>query len=367
MRVNISKKNILEIISSLDKVVNKNASLMALRCFLIVAKEDRLYVRVTDLDLFVEATFGAKTEMEGVVCVPAQVFSNTISNLKEEVISLESKNDNLTIKTKTSTTNIKAVPHNDFPTMPELKNKKEEVSIPTKSFLQGVGSVWYSTGNLSIKPELSSVYMYKKDEALVFVATDSFRLAEKTVSLEKQNEDFGVLIPIKNVANTIKIVEKSDDKNLTIEIGQGRLILKTENIYLITRINEGNFPDYKQLIPKEFICEAILLKQDVIDALRLTSTFSDKFFKASLNIKPAKGLFEIETNNPDYGHSTNKLEAALSGEGIDINLNYRYILDSLSSITTDSIKLSFSGDNKPIVISPVGDKSFVYIVMPTRK
>jgi DNA polymerase-3 subunit beta len=235
--------------------------------------------------------------------------------------------------------------------------------------------VWYASSVSDIKPELSSVYVYYHDGNAIFAATDSFRLAEKKILLKKEKDttkgvegtDLGqILIPFKNIPEIMRVLEGIDD-DVTIEVGKNQIAFNYKGLYLFSRVIDGTFPDYKQIIPKETKTEAVLLKQDIINALKISHIFSDKFNQVHVKIFPKSGIFELRTNNKDIGETVYKLDGALTGEDIEMNFNYRYIADCFQSIEADSISLSLSGLNRPMVMRPAGDTSFTYLVMPMNR
>ena len=240
--------------------------------------------------------------------------------------------------------------------------------------------VWYASSVSDIKPELSSVYIYYHEGNAVFAATDSFRLAEKRIILKKDADkkqkgyqgsgediDFGqILIPFKNIPEIMRILEGIND-DVSIELSKNQIAFNYKGIYLISRVIDGTFPDYRQIIPKETKTEVVLLKQDIMNALKISHIFSDKFNQIHVKISPKSGIFELRTNNKDIGETVYKLPGALTGEDIEINFNYRYIADCFQSIEADSISLSLCGLNRPMVIHPVGDTSFTYLVMPMNR
>ena len=145
------------------------------------------------------------------------------------------------------------------------------------------------------------------------------------------------------------------------------MALRSQNVYLTSRIVEGTFPDYKQIIPKEITSKAIILKQDLINSLKTSLIFSDAFNQLTLRLSPKAKDFEIESKNSTVGENINTVDSVLEGDDITINVNHRYFTDCFQSITTDSISLGFSGQTKPIVVQGVGDTSFLYIVMPMNQ
>jgi DNA polymerase-3 subunit beta len=130
---------------------------------------------------------------------------------------------------------------------------------------------------------------------------------------------------------------------------------------------DGEFPDYQQLIPQDFSTEAVILLDDLIKTFKVINIFSNKFNQVVFNIDPKKKLLEMSSKSDEVGENTNKLSAALSGEALKINFNYRYIIDSFQSILTDSVVLQFNGLDKPLIIRGVSDNQFLYLVMPMNK
>ncbi len=348
-----------------EKITGKNLTLPVLNSILLVVNNKTLKIRATNLSLGIEIIIPTKTEEEGVLAIRGDILSSLFSQLNTEGnVVLESINNNLSLKTKHNTVILKSVPYEDFPTIPVIDG--ESFIIQSKKFIEGLKAVYYSSSVSEIKPEIGSVYIYPEDDLLVFVATDSFRLAEKKVKIKQKVGFSGLLIPLKNAIEIIRVFEgKEEDLKITIQKNQISFFM--EGIYLTSRIVDGNFPDYKQIIPKNSNTEAVVLKQDFISSLKISNIFSDKFNQITLKVNPTEKFFEIESNNIDIGENTTLLSGALSGENVSANFNYKYILDCFQSITSDSINLQLNGKNKPMIIKPVGDASFMYLVMPMNK
>jgi DNA polymerase-3 subunit beta len=234
-------------------------------------------------------------------------------------------------------------------------------------FVKGLKSVWYSSSVSSVKPELSSVYIYINDGNLVFAATDSFRLAEKKIKAPVLTNLSDILIPFKNIPDIIRILEGMGEE-VKVLINKNLISFTSKDVYLVSRLIDGVFPDYRQIIPKNFSTEAVMLKQDLINALKISNIFSDKFNQIHLTIDPKEKSFQIQTKNSDIGENSTAVDSALTGDRIEINFNYKYIADCFQSIDADSISLQLSGINRPMVIRPVsGDQSFMYLAMPMNR
>ena len=366
MKIECIKEQLEEVLNKADKIAGKNITLPVLAGLYLDARQNSLSIKATNLDLGISLTLPVKVIESGIVVVPAHVISSFISSLsKDRNITINTKNQVLEIKTSSTKTNIKTLPSEDFPVIPEIGEDKV-FSMPIRDLLFGIKSVLYAAAVGSIKPELSSISITYEGEFLTFAATDSFRLAEKKIRVKKVPHFKQILIPQKNAMEIVKIFDKGDEE-ISISIEEHQMALRVQNIYLTSRIVEGTFPDYRQIIPKETTSKAVLLKQDLINSLKTSLIFSDTFNQLTLKLSPKAKNFEIESKNSAIGESVHTVESVLEGDNISINVNHRYFTDCFQSIMTDSVSLSFSGQAKPIIIQGVGDTSFLYLVMPMNQ
>lgn len=365
MKIECILEKLKEVISQVDRVTGKNLTLPVLNAILIVASGKTVKFRATNLDLGVEVEIPAKIEKEGVALVPGGVFNSIISSLYgSKNVVFEKVGQNLSVHTTHNKILVKTYPEDDFPTIPMVSG--EEFSFDLSKLISIFKSVAYSAALSDIKPEISSVYMYEHGNELVCVATDSFRLAEKRIKLKKPYGFHGILIPIKNMVEIIRIFEGLSGE-MKVVVSKNQIAFAFEGIYLTSRVIDGNFPDYKQIIPKEYSTDVVVLKQDLINAFKTSSIFSGKFNEIKMVVAPKQKRFEVQTKHQDIGENTTVVEGALSGESVEVNFNYRYIFDSLQSIDDDSVALHFASNNKPLVIKGVKDSSFLYLVMPMNR
>jgi len=366
MKVECLKEKLAGAVYKAEKITGKNLTLPVLSCILLEAKENTLIIKATNLDLGIEITIPVRVLKEGKIAVSGALFNNFISHLHtDKNITLDVVDNNLSIIAPGHKTVINTMNYEDFPSIPKLE-KEASTLLEAGSFVKGLKSVWYSAAISSMKPELSSVYVYTHEDSLVFVATDSFRLAEKRIKIKKTRNFEPILIPFKNVSEIIRIFEEVHD-GVEFVVNKNQISLSYDGLYLTSRIIDGTFPDYKQIIPNQFKTEVVMLKQDLINALKIANIFSDTFNQINLKAQPEKKNFELRTKNSNVGENNNNVEAVIKGEGIDINFNYRYIIDCFQSIDADSVTLYFNGLHKPMVIRAIGDKSFTYLVMPMNK
>jgi len=155
--------------------------------------------------------------------------------------------------------------------------------------------------------------------------------------------------------------------NLSICFNKNQISISTDGVYLTSRVIDGVFPDYRQIISKEVKTEVVVLKEDLLNALKLSNIFSDKFNQVNLLIDPKKKIFELSSANNDIGENKTYLEATLSGEEVQLGFNYKYFIDCFQSINSDSVSIKVNGAQKPIIVSGISDNSFLYLIMPMNR
>ena len=365
MKLHCVREKIRDAVSIADRVTNKNLSLPILGSVLLIAQKNSLRIRATNLDLGVEIEIPSRVEKEGAVAIPGGLLNNFLSNIIDETVVFEGRADNLSISSKNSATLIKSYPTDDFPLLPGAP-KENTFTLSAKKLLEGLRSVWYSAGTSDIKPEIASVCIYTGENALFFTATDSFRLAEKKIPFTGKEEITTILIPYRNALEITKILEHVPG-DVSVFFNKNQIVFKYETLYVTSRLIDGVFPDYRQIIPKTFKTEVVVLKHDLLNSLKINNLFSDKFNQVSLSVNPAKKTFDVTAKNADIGENKTSLEAALSGEPVVLQFNQKYITDCFQSIPAESVCLQMNGEGKPLVMRGIGDQSFLYLVMPLNQ
>ncbi len=366
MKVSCSREKIIDAVYRTERATGKNLSLSVLSCIFIEAKKGTLLLRATNLDLGVEISIPAKVESEGVVAVLGNLFSQVVNSaVNTDTLLFELQEGGLVITSKHSVTTLTTQPHEDFPTIPHITEEFSSFSAPANLLVEGMKSVNFCSSSTTIKPELGSVYIYQDSGELLFVATDSFRLAEKKMKVAV-GEDIKLLIPNKNVIELIRFLSGITD-DVEVRYTENQISFLHKNYYFTSRVINGTFPDYRQIIPKEYTTTVRLLKQDFLDSLKKASIFSGKFNQIKITINPKEGLFSIATTQADIGAHTDALTAETTGEEFEAHFNEKYVSDVLPHITLDSIELSFAGKGRPLVIKPIPHGSFLYLVMPMNK
>jgi len=373
MKLIILKNNLLEGLFSVEKSVGENTSLPILKNILFSAENNKIKITATNLDLAVIYNLSGKIIEEGKICIPFSLFYNIVKNLNSERIQLEQqKNYHLNIKTDNYEATIYGQNPEDFPIIPTINTKEPNLVFKSKSFKEFVSKVIIAAQYSEIRPEISGLFIYYQNNILKFVATDSFRLAEKILPLEsyrvtKKTEKIKAIIPLKTVFELLRII-KDNDSEIELFIDPHQVLFRTEYQDIISRIIDSEFPDYEVIIPKEVKFEVIVNRQEMINSIRLTSIFTSRANDVTLRVGDNKKFLEVFATESQLGENRYLVPAKLKGEKFSIVFNWRYLLDGLKIFDSDEIFLGINSadDNKPSLIKTLEDKSFIYILMPLK-
>ncbi len=364
MKVECVKEKLKNALVTADRVTSKNLSLPILSYVYIQAVKNKIIIKSTNLDIGVEIVIPAKVITEGIVVVPGSLLISVLSNSTHEMLTIEDVNGNITITTPNLNTIIKSIPSDDYPNLPKNETNNEYI-LNTSLLTSGIQSVVFAASLSDIKPEIASVYLYSHNSELLFVSTDGFRLAEKKFPIKLLNE-FKAIIPYKNALEIARILEGSDEDSKILL--SPSLISIQSGIYTITsRLIDGVYPDYPQLIPSSFSTTSKIPKQDLVNTLRLAHIFCDRTNQIQLTIQVSDALFMIYSQNTEKGEYSSSLQSIVDGEDLQMNINVRYLVDVLSILHHPTVFIGCNGRGKPLLVRDDGDNSFLYLVMPMNR
>ncbi|MCL5004857.1 MAG: DNA polymerase III subunit beta [Patescibacteria group bacterium] len=372
MKLIILKKNLKDGLRSIERICAENPSLPILKNFLIETIDNKIKLAATNLELGITTFISGKIIENGSVTIPLNIFNSIINNLQVEKINLELKKDKLIIKTDNYQAEIQGIKKEEFPIIPQIGNIKQFIKIKN-SLLKNALISAVNSATADNRPELSGILFDFQITILKLAATDTFRLSEKTIANNhfESNFDgnFKVIIPLKTIQEVIKEIQSNESQETKIYIDQNQVLFKTENTEIISRLINGEFPDYQQIIPKNIANEIILNAEELINAVKLSSVFSDKFNEIKIIInKDAKNV-EIFSASQSVGENKYLVPAKIqkmAENQMEISFNWRFLLDGLKNIKSENIFLGLNDLSKPALIKSPQDESWIYILMPIK-
>ncbi|MSR87988.1 MAG: DNA polymerase III subunit beta [Candidatus Zambryskibacteria bacterium] len=366
MNILIEKKEFSEAVYKVARFAErKSTTLPVLSSVLIIAGSEGIKMRATNLETGVDLKLNGKCIHDGVVAISATILQQIAGALTQEGnITIEQTGDIISIVSGTGKSLIRTVPYDDFPLIPFPENSKNRIvmkGILLKNLFTSIASCSSSS---TVRPELSSIYISIEGGVLTAVATDSFRLAEKKIPLTNKGTQGKFLIPAKNA---LDIAQALPDDDVIISFDDHQCAFVATQGIFVSRLTNAVYPDYRQIIPKESIVEAVILRKDFENALKRTTIFSDSFQKVKVSFNPKKNNFSFFAKNTEIGESSETISANISGSALDLSFNHRYLSAFLSLTTSESISLTAAGIGRPLIIKGVGDTSLLYLVSPMNQ
>jgi DNA polymerase-3 subunit beta len=366
MIISIEKKRFSEAVYTVARFAErKSTTLPVLSSILIVAGDEGIKMRATNLETGIDLKLEGTCTEHGVVAIPASILQQIAGSLTQEGnITLEQTGDIVVLTSGTGKSSIKTVPYDDFPSIPFPENPKNRIVLSGVLLKNLFTSIASCASTSTVRPELASIYLSIEGGVLTAVSTDSFRLAEKKVPLSNKGTQGKFLIPAKNA---LDIAQALSDDDIIISFDEHQCAFVTTSGMLVSRLTNATYPDYRQIIPKESIVEATILKKDFEAALKRTTIFSDTFQKVRISFNQKKNTFSFFARNPDIGESNETVPARVTGSDLELSFNHRYLSAVLALTTTESISLIAAGIGRPLLIKGVGDTSLLYLVSPMNQ
>ena len=366
MNISIEKKIFSEAVHTASRFAQRSSStLPVLSSILIIAGDEGIKMRATNLETGIDLKLEGERKSNGVVAIPATLLQQIASSLTQEgKIQLEHTGDVVFLTSGNGKSSIKTVPYDDFPSIPFPENPKNRIVLPGVLLKNLFTSVASCASSSTVRPEHASIYLSIEGGVLTAVATDSFRLAEKKVPLSNKGTQGKFLIPAKNA---LDIAQAIPDDDIIMSFDEHQCALVSTKGIVVSRLTNAVYPDYRQIIPKESIVEAIVLRKDFENALKRTTIFSDTFQKIRISFDAKKNHFSLFAKNADIGESTETLSAHISGSDLDLSFNHRYLSAVLALTGAESISLLAAGIGRPLIIKGVGDTSLLYLVSPMNQ
>lgn len=372
MKIEILKENLKHCLGIIERIVVKNLSLPALNNVLIDTEDSFLSLVSTNFEATVKFWVLSKIIKKGKIMVPVKIFSSFISSLPNEKITIEAKGQNLHIECQNFKTQIQGYNPEDFPIIPEFK-EMGRVEIESQNLCRGLSQVIDIPVDSKAKPEISGVYFSFLKNNLRVVSTDSFRLAEKNIliknSLTKENS---FIIPQKPARDIASALENKDGP-VFVCFSENQVLFdfpakeaKHSQIQIISRLIEGEYPNYQEIIPNNFKTSVILKKDEFLNQIKTASLFSGRINEVKISINPSKKEVEIFSKSPDIGESKSNIRAEAKGEPMEISFNYKFLADGIQNIKSSEMVFEASKEDGPCVLRPLGDNSYLYVVMPIK-
>jgi DNA polymerase III subunit beta len=361
MKFKVDKNVLIKGIDTIQNVISAKATLPILSNFLLDAQKNNLKLTATDLNIGISCVIPVDIQEPGLITIPARRFSSIIKELSDSEISINSKKNNIVIiETDSCQFKIIGLPAEEFPKLPEFKDK-EVIGLEQAFLKQMLNRTAFAVSMDETRYILNGIMFKISQNNITLVATDGKRLAIDIKKLSKPaTKEINMIIPIKTIQELQRNLQ--DNAPLSIIIGANQVLFDLGNTMIISRLIEGEFPDYQQVIPAQAENKIKLNREQFLLAIRRASLLSTPDYQA-VKFEVFKNKLVLSKSTPDVGESREEVAMEYSGKELLIGFNPNYLIDVLKNLDAETVELEISGSEKPGVIRNDG---YIYIVLPMR-
>ena len=371
MKFIVSKSLIYKTLSHLQSIVNKKNTLPILANILIEADQNTLTLSATDMDISIKEAINCNIIESGSTTLNAQIMFDIIKKLPEnsEIEFISNDGKILTIRSNVSKFSLQCLPKDEFPIIETSSNNAKRLKVKANTIFNLINKTKFAISNEETRYFLNGLYFNISSQdnksALTFVGTDGHRLATSSSETNNINTEIpGVIIPKKTINELSKLLAENNDE-VDIDIFSNKIIFYIENLILISKLIDGNFPDYNRVIPKDNNNHLNINREKLLSAVDRVSTIANEK-SPSIKIKLLKNLINLSTINSENSTATEDLETNYDGNEIEIGFNAKYIMDILDHLEGEEIKISFNDNTTPIIAQEQAKSEITYVLMPMR-
>ena len=363
MRLACNQKDLSTALSVTNKAVDLNNTLPVLNNVLLKAEGKKLYFTATNLEVAMTYFIEADVKNEGQITIPSKLFTNYVNYIKDEKINLSIEDgETIYVETTDSKTKIKGISAAEFPSIPTVE-KAAEFTLSVSDLKEAINQVVFAASLNTTRPVLAGVYFILKGKELKMVSTDSYRLSEKTLAVQKSSGDTTCIIPARTMMELGSILDNFKKEDINVIISNNQVLFSVGPVQFVSRLIEGQFPNYEQIIPKETGTIVDFSVEDLSLVLKRINLFA-KENNNKVILKAQKNEVFITTDVTQYGAGEIVIKTPVKGEG-EIALNSQYILDALTSIGEREVTFKIGEKIKPVIITPKKE-GYLHIIMPLK-
>jgi DNA polymerase-3 subunit beta len=373
MNVSVMQENLARGLGVVSRAVSSRATLPVLANVLLKTEESGLKLTATNLEIGINCWVPGKVEESGEITVPARLLTDLVASLPNQRIDLQlsSKDRTLKVTCGGSRSSIKGIDADEFPVVAAI-GEAPATSVDGRALRDALQQVVFAAASDESRPILTGVLTKLTGDTMTLAAADNYRIAVRSLKLEKPvSPEMSIVVPARSYAELMRILPDAEAPiEITITPNKSQVLFHVEGIDLVSRLIEGQFPNYEPVIPQSHASRAVLDREAFLSGARRASIFardSANIVKIEFGGESSNGEgVSISAHAADVGDNADTLEAAVEGSPTSIAFNARYLLDVLTNLGTDEAALELSGPLAPGVVRGVGKDDYVHVIMPVR-
>ena len=362
LKISVPREELARHIGVVSRAASSRTTVQVLAGTLLRAEAGRLELAATDMEISLRSSLEATIDSEGAVVVPSKLLSDLVRLLPGDNVSIEHQAGEGIVEVVSDAATYRLHTYNaeDFPRLPETSSA-ELMPVDAGALLETTGRVSRAASRDESRPVLTGILVRFEGGKLVMAATDSYRLAVKETPLDSGAPELDALVPARALGELTRIAQGAG--GLQIGVLENQVIFATDGVLLTTRRIEGQFPNYRQLLPETFEHELPLPREELLDVVRRVSVMAQR--NAPIRLRFAEGELTVSAQTQDVGEARETLPAPFSADPLEIGFNPDFLRDGIESVEGDEIRLKLISSLRPAVIQGEGD-DFSYLIMPIR-
>jgi DNA polymerase III subunit beta len=374
MKITCKQQDLSRGLSAVSHAVSNRSTLPILSNILLATDNGRLKLSATNLEIGINCWVDAQIHEDGATTVPAKLLTDLVNSLPQAPVDISVPEDSnvLNVKSAGSSANIKGMDASEFPLIPSAEGGEPPVRFDASQLKEIIEEVAFAAADDDSRPVFTGVLIQVSEEKITFAAADAFRLAVRVAPLPGDDHPRGdILVPARTLTELARILPSEGQVEMIVTPNRSQVLFHTPQLDLVSRLIEGTFPNYRQIIPKESTTHARVVTKEFAEAAKRAALFardSSNITRVKINAGANDGLepgsITVEATAEDLGDNVSTINAAVDGPELQIIFNVKYLADVLTVIGTPEVILEANAPTKPCVIKPVGSNDYTYVIMP---
>jgi DNA polymerase-3 subunit beta len=365
MRVVCGKDELAEKLGVVGRGVSTRTSVQILAGIMVRAAGGRLHLSATDMEISVRDSLEAQVEEEGAVVVPGRLLVDIVRLLPAGEVTLEHRADEgvARLACGSASYQLNTYAAEDFPRLPEIE-PESAFTVDREVFLDTISRVGRSASRDESRPVLTGILVRFEGDKLVMAATDSYRLSVKETTLPTgPGLELEAIVPARALQELARVGQSAESETIDVGVQENQIVFGVDGVWLTARRIDGQFPNYRQLLPEQFDAEVQLPREELLDVVRRTGLLAQR--KSPLRLRFAEGELTVSAQTQDVGEARESLPVGYDGEALEIGFNAEFLRDGLESVTDDTVRIKLISPLRPGLLHGEND-DFLYLIMPIR-
>ncbi|MGZ8501900.1 MAG: DNA polymerase III subunit beta [Candidatus Limnocylindrales bacterium] len=369
VNVSVMQENLARGLSVVSRAVSSRSTLPVLSNVLIRTEDAGLKLTATNLEIGITYWVPAKIDADGAITVPAKLLADIVAGLPAgDRVDLQLQaGDTLSIRSGRFETHVKGIDAEEFPAIPTA-GERPTTRISQKVLRQALNETTFAAASDEARPILTGVPCRFEGDQLTLAAADNYRIAVKTIATLDPVEETSIVVPARSLNELSRVLADVDDAvDIVLAPSKNQILFHLEGIDLVSRLIDGQFPNYQQVVPKSHTTRSVIDREELLKAVRLAALIASaaaNIVKLGVGVDGEPGV--IVTAAAEVGDNEGRVEATVEGDGTTIAFNARYLVDVLQNVDVDQFALELNGPLSPGVFRPIGDDAYTHVVMPVR-